>query len=208
MSQSTQQAKTWLTPSGVQELRNACLSAEIATYLQAQREALLELLYDTGLRREELAQLNVELLDLEGDTATLYLPGEIQKRLPNGQLRPDATLELKDDTRNALRRYLSRTPLDVDPEEGPLFPSRQSDRISGRSVNRAIKRLAEIAQVEPQSVGRQRATHQDVTAHTLRHSVAYRMIRAEGQRLEDVQVRLRHESRQTTDQLYSHLVPR
>ena len=48
----------------------------------------------------------------------------------------------------------------------------------------------------------------DVSPHTLRHSVAYRIIQVDGGRLEDVQLRLRHANRQTTDQIYSHLVPR
>lgn len=77
-----------------------------------------------------------------------------------------------------------------------------------KSVNRAIKRLAEIAEVEPQVVGTGTGTHEDVSAHTLRHSVAYRIIVEEGGRLEDVQMELRHRSRQVTDQLYSHLIPR
>jgi integrase len=38
--------------------------------------------------------------------------------------------------------------------------------------------------------------------------VAYRIIQVEGGRLEDVQLRLRHQNRQTTDQIYSHLIPR
>lgn len=204
----TEQAKTWLTPAGVQELRNACLSSEIPTYLQAHREALLELMYDTGLRRGEVAGLNVEDLQLEGEQASVYVPGEIQKGLPNGELRRDATLRLSDQTRNALRRYLRDRWRDPAPDSGPLFPTRSSERITGKSVNRAIKRLAEIAEVTPQRVGRGEATYQDVTAHTLRHSVAYRIIQVEGGRLEDVQMRLRHRSRQVTDQLYSHLIPR
>ena len=48
----------------------------------------------------------------------------------------------------------------------------------------------------------------DVTPHTLRHSVAYRIIQGDGGRLEDVQLRLRHKNRQPTDHIYSHLVPR
>lgn len=204
----TQQAKTWLTPSGVQQLRNAALSAEVPTYLQDRNLALVEVLYDTGLRRAEAAQLDVEYLDLDAETATVYLPGEIQKRLPNGDRREDATLELADRTRNVLRRYLRDRWKDPDPDAGPLFPARSSSRMTGRSVNRAIKRLAELAEVTPRTVGRQQGSHDDVTAHTLRHSVAYRTIQVEGGRLEDVQLRLRHRSRQVTDQLYSHLVPR
>lgn len=201
-------AKTWLTPDGIQQMRNACLTSEVPTYLQDHREALLELMYDTGLRRAEVAALNVEYLDLNSDAATLYVPGEIQKRLPNGQLRPDRTLELKDETRNRLRRYLRDRWKNPAPQSGPLFPSRSSDRMTGKSVNRAIKRLAEISEVEPQVVGTGTGTHEDVSAHTLRHSVAYRIIVEEGGRLEDVQMKLRHRGRQVTDQLYSHLIPR
>ena len=78
----TKQAKTWLTPSGVQQLRNVALTAEVPTHLQDRNRALVGVLYDTGLRSSEAAQLNVEYLDLEAETATVYLPGEIQKRLP------------------------------------------------------------------------------------------------------------------------------
>lgn len=92
------------------------------------------------------------------------------------------------------------------PNAEPLFPSRSCDRMTGKSVNRAIKRLAEIAEVKPQVVGT--GLHGNVSAHTLRHSVAYRIIQVDGDRLEDVQLRLRHANRQTTDQIYSHLVPR
>ena len=37
---------------------------------------------------------------------------------------------------------------------------------------------------------------------------AYRIVQVEGGRLEDVQLRLRHATLQTTDEVYSHLVPR
>lgn len=47
-----------------------------------------------------------------------------------------------------------------------------------------------------------------VTPHTLRHSVAFRVIQEEGGRLEDVQLWLRHQNLQTIDQVYAHLVPR
>lgn len=102
----SEQAKTWLTPSGVQALRNAALSGEVATYLQDRNLALVQVLADTGLRRDEIAQLNVEYLELQGTDATVYILGEIQKRLPDGSLREDATLGLKDRTRNVVRRYL------------------------------------------------------------------------------------------------------
>lgn len=159
-------------------------------------------MYDTGLRRAEVAVLDVAYLDLDADTPSLHVPGEIQKRLPNGELRPDRTPELKDETRNRLRRYLRVRWKHPDPDAGPLFPPRSSDRVTGKSVNRAIKRLAEIAEIEPQVAGTGNGTYEDVTAYKLRHSVAYRIIVLEGSRREDVQMKLRHRSRRVTDQLY------
>lgn len=45
----------------------------------------------------------------------------------------------------------------------------------------------------------------ETTPHTLRHSVAYRVIREDGGRLNDVQLRLRHQNLETIDRVYSHL---
>ena len=45
----------------------------------------------------------------------------------------------------------------------------------------------------------------DVSPHTFRHLIAFRMIRREDKRLEDVMPRLCHSSIQTTDQVYGHL---
>jgi integrase len=45
----------------------------------------------------------------------------------------------------------------------------------------------------------------DVSPHTLRHSVAYTIIREEGGRFEHGQLWLRHQNPQTTDRVYSHL---
>lgn len=44
-------------------------------------DAILTLLYDTGLRRGELSQVDREMLDL--DDGELRIPAEIQKDYPN-----------------------------------------------------------------------------------------------------------------------------
>jgi integrase/recombinase XerC/integrase/recombinase XerD len=66
------------------------------------------------------------------------------------------------------------------------------------------RKVAEVAGVRPHLVDGGRGEPSDVTPHTFRHSVAYRMIREEGQRLIDVRDRLRHSSTQTTEQVYEH----
>jgi integrase len=80
-------ACTWLKPDQVEELRDVCLSEVVSTYLQDRNDAIIALLYDTGLRSGELCALDVDHLDL--DAGTVYLPSEIQKGSP-----PPATLEL------------------------------------------------------------------------------------------------------------------
>lgn len=199
-SNSDTHARTWLKPEQVDQLRDACLTDTVPAYLQDRNEAIVAVLYDLGLRVAELCALDVDHVDL--DAGTVYLPSRIQK----GDPMP-ATLELGKwgaNSSRALRRYLSRRWK----ETTALFPSRSSDRLSTRSVQRLVEKLAIAADVEPQLAGGGSGDPSDVSPHTLRHSVAYRIIQVEGGRLEDVQLRLRHQNRQTTDQIYSHLVPR
>jgi len=190
-------ARTWLKPEQVDRLRDVCLTDAVPTYLQDRNEAIVALLYDAGLRAGELCALEVDHLDL--DAGTVYLPSRIQKGSP-----PPATLELATDTVRLLRRYLRDRWKDTD----ALFPTRSSDRLTTRSLQRLVEKLATEADVRPQVAGGGVGEPDDVTPHTLRHSVAYRIIQVDGGRLEDVQLRLRHANRQTTDQIYSHLVPR
>jgi integrase len=190
-------ARTWLKPEQVDRLRDVCLTDAVPTYLQDRNEAIVALLYDAGLRAGELCALDVDHLDL--DAGTVYLPSRIQKGSP-----PPATLELATDTVRLLRRYLRDRWKDTD----ALFPTRSSDRLTTRSLQRLVEKLATEADVRPQVAGGGVGDPDDVTPHTLRHSVAYRIIQVDGGRLEDVQLRLRHANRQTTDQIYSHLVPR
>ncbi len=193
---SETQAQTWLKPEQIQKMRNACLE-DFQRYLQNRNESLITLMYDTGLRASEVCSLNKQHLDLNEEN--IYLPGDIQKGNP-----PPATLSIDDDTVRILKRYLRDRW--KDPEA--LFPTRQSDRMSTRQLRNTVKTVAEKADVEPFLASGGRGDPSDVTPHTLRHSVAYRIIQVEEGRLEDVQLRLRHANRQTTDQIYSHLIPR
>jgi len=190
-------ARTWLKPEQVDRLRDVCLTDAVPTYLQDRNEAIVALLYDAGLRAGEVCALDVDHLDL--DAGTVYLPSRIQKGSP-----PPATLELATDTVRLLRRYLRDRWKDTD----ALFPTRSSDRLTTRSLQRLVEKLATEGDVRPQVAGGGVGEPDEVTPHTLRHSVAYRIIQVDGGRLEDVQLRLRHANRQTTDQIYSHLVPR
>jgi integrase/recombinase XerC/integrase/recombinase XerD len=85
-----------------------------------------------------------------------------------------------------------------------VFPSRQSERMRTESVRVLVKNAAVDARIQPYTTGG-RGRPEDVTPHTLRHSVAYRMLnREEGNTLYDVTKRLRHATILTTERVYSH----
>lgn len=193
-------SRTWLKPEQVERMKDACLTDEFPTYLQDRNLAIVSLLYDTGLRASEIVALDTHHLELED--SRLLLPGSVQK----GNAR-SASIELgkwgADSTRD-LRRYLRDRWKDTD----ALFPSRSSNRLTRRSLQRLITRVADTADVEPYTDEFEQVDSSHVHPHSLRHSVAYRIIVEENGRLEDAQMRLRHANRSTTDRIYSHYVVR
>jgi integrase/recombinase XerC/integrase/recombinase XerD len=193
-------AKAWLTPDQVDALRTACYETG-ASYLQQRNEAIIALTYDTGLRVGELVDVDVEMLR-EGNSE-MYLPGHVQKDYPNDNSPGPVTMELSADVTRLLSSYLNNR-WKVTPA---LFPARSSDRISPQGVRNMLHSVAETAGIRPYLVDGSRGDAGDVTPHTLRHSVAYRMMNAEeGNTLYDVRNRLRHRSIQTTERVYDHLI--
>ena len=188
----------WLKPGQVEAMRDAAYEGRHGP----RDDAIVTVLYDTGLRRSELAAVDRAMLDL--DAGELRIPAEIQKDYPNDNSPSVATFELDQSgdlrTVRTLRAYLSAR----DHSSPALFPSRKSDRMTGKGINDVVKRLAERAGVEPYAY-RGRGVPADVSAHTLRHSVAWRMLRAEnGNSLYDVRNRLRHATILTTERKYDH----
>lgn len=192
-------AKVWLRPEQVDELRTAAYRTGV-DYLQQRNEAIVAVMYDTGLRVGEVVALDVDYL--RDDSTKLYLPGHIQKDYPNDNTPGPKTMNLASDTTRLVRSYLTNRWKD----SSALFPSRSSSRISTQGVRNLIKKLAREAGVRPYRVDGSRGEPDDVTPHALRHSVAWRMMNAEdGHTLYDVRNRLRHRSIQTTEQVYDHI---
>lgn len=196
-TQQDEKAQVWLKPEQVEELRDAAVS-ESAEYLSGRNDALIALLYDTGLRVGEIVQVDVEMLDL--DDGVLGIPAGIQKDYPNENTPQYTEIELARETVRVLRQYLNTRWRD----SPALFPSRQSDRMTTESVRNVVRAAAEAAEVRPFTV-RGRSSPDRVTPHVLRHSVAYRMLnREDGNTLYDVTKRLRHATILTTERVYSH----
>lgn len=190
-------AQVWLKPEQIEEMRNAIVE-ESADYLASRNDALLAVLADTGLRVAEAVALDVEMLDLS--EGIIMLPPGIQKDYPNDNTPEYVEIELASETVRTLRTYLSNRWKD----SLALFPSRQSERMTKESVRNVVTKAAESAQVRPYTTGG-RGEPSNITPHTYRHSVAYRMLnREEGNTLYDVTKRLRHATIVTTERVYSH----
>lgn len=196
---SNVRAKAWLDPDQVSVLRNACYDEVFPAYLQQRNDAIITLLYDSGLRVGELVQVDSEML--RAGRSELYLPGHIQKDYPTDNSPSAVTMELASDTARTLNSYLVSRWKDT----AALFPSRKSDRITEQGVRHMLHKVAKIASIQPWLVDGSRGDADDVTPHVFRHSVAYRMLHEEdGNTLYDVRNRLRHRSLQTTERVYDH----
>ncbi|MDZ7850057.1 MAG: tyrosine-type recombinase/integrase [Halodesulfurarchaeum sp.] len=122
----------WLKPEQVEAMRDVAHTGRNGH----RDEALVTLLYDTGLRRAEAAALDREMLDL--DDGTLFVPGPIQKDYPNDNSPPPVTMELDQSgdlrTVRTLRSYLSWR----NDARSPLWTGRASPRLSGKSINNVV----------------------------------------------------------------------
>ena len=195
---SKTQASVWLKPEQVEALRSAVYRCR-PDYLQQRDDALLALLYDTGLRVAELVAVDVD--HLREDNSLLFVPAENQKDYPNDNSPRSRTLALSPDTTRTLSAYLGSRWKDTE----ALFPSRERDRITTQGVRDLFRAVAREVGVEPYHLDGSRGDPDDVTPHALRHSVAWRMMNAEKvNTLYDVRKRLRHRSIQTTERVYDH----
>lgn len=172
---------------------------ESASYLSSRNDLIIALLADTALRVGELVNLRVEMFD--ADDGVLRIPSNIQKQYPNDREPEPATINLQDDTVRSLQMFLNSRWKDSE----YIFPSRQSESMTTESVRNVIEKASKAAGTQPYIGHAGRGDPDDVTPHTLRHSLAYRLLeREEGYTLYKVSKRLRHSSIQTTERIYSH----
>jgi site-specific recombinase XerD len=148
-------------------------------------KAILELLFSTGLRVSELANLKRADINLKKD--------EFSVRGKGGKIRPIFTSAR---AREAIKSYLDRR---ADPETA-LFVSIPKNKaaltpLTPRSIERMIKKYAIRAGITKK-----------ITPHTLRHSFATDLL-MNGADIRSVQAMLGHSSI-TTTQIYTHITDR
>lgn len=149
-----------------------------AQALELRDRAILELLYGTGIRLAECAQLDVHDLDL--------LHGSLWIR--NGKGRKDRVVPLAGAAAAALDLYLreARPRLLRDPRESGLFLTSLGRRLSPVAIDQLIRRHVQAAKLP-----------RVVSAHTLRHACATHLLQG-GADVRHVQELLGHRSLTTT----------
>lgn len=143
--------------------------------------ALLELLYSSGLRLAEIA--NVDIGDIHFDEATVRVTGKGDKT----RLVPVGSCALK-----AIEHWLKVRSERALENEKALFVSQRGKRISHRAIQQRVKLIAQ-----------RQGISQPIHPHMLRHSFASHMLESSGD-LRGVQELLGHANLSTT-QIYTHL---
>lgn len=154
-----------------------------ATPLGVRDQALLEVLYATGLRVSELLGLRLQDLNLEVGYVVAYGKGKKERLVPVGEVALER-----------LKAYLTgvRPGLAKSARVPHVFLNRFGGRLSRQGFWKTLHRYALQAGVTS-----------PVTPHVLRHSFATHLLER-GADLRSVQIMLGHASISTT-QIYTHL---
>lgn len=144
--------------------------------------AILELLYSSGLRAEELAGLDISHVDITSGMVKVIGKGNKERRVPVGNKAIEA-----------IHAYCeSRVAGGGEAKSGPLFLNYRGERLTTRSIARIVKKYLMKAGIPGKG-----------SPHTLRHSFATHLLDA-GADLRGIQELLGHASLSTT-QKYTHI---
>ena len=146
-------------------------------WMAARDLAIMELFYSSGLRLSELVGLDVDDLDIFGETVRVLGKGSRERIIPVGGI-----------ALQAIERYRITAKI----TDGPLFINKSRRRLSATSIWQLLKKHLRTAGL-PSSV----------SPHTLRHSFATHLL-DQGADLRSVQSLLGHASL-TTTQIYTHV---
>lgn len=155
-------------------------------YMVARDAAILELLYSTGMRINELVTLPEERIDLLSGVARVRGKGKKERLCPLGSPAERAlikNLELRENV------WLIEGRRDV---RSPVFLNKNGGPITARSIERMMKKYVLFC-----------GLNAELTPHSLRHSFATHLLDA-GADLRSVQELLGHASLSTT-QIYTHV---
>jgi len=165
------------------DIRKLLAQPDPAHPLGARDQAMLELLYATGLRVSELVQLQTQRVSFQGDYVTVKGKGSKVRAVPFGKW-----------AREKLSKYMtvSRPRLLKGKSSSFVFTNRSGKPMTRQGFWKLIRRHALLAGIDKK-----------VKPHTLRHSFATHLLEG-GADLRSVQSMLGHADISTT-QIYTHV---
>lgn len=156
------------------------LDQEAHTRCPLRDQAILELMYSTGMRASEAVGLDLGQVDF--DSSTIIVRGKGNK---------ERVVLFTSTCASALHQYVENER--VRPGQGDaMFTNARGERITTRTLQNIVKRWAANSGLPPST-----------SPHTLRHSFATHLLDG-GAELKTVQQLLGHESLATT-QIYTHV---
>jgi integrase/recombinase XerC len=156
-----------------------------ASPLGARDRALLELLYASGARSEEIVGLDLDDVDLKSRIVRLLGKGRKERIVPFGRPARKALSVYLAARGELIRKAGAR-------DRGALFLNHRGGRLTTRSVRRLVRGYVQRTAIQ-----------RHISPHSLRHSFATHLLDA-GADLRTIQELLGHASLATT-QKYTHL---
>lgn len=150
-----------------------------ASFAAVRMKCILEVLYSTGIRIEELVNLNLGDVDLLGGMVKVFGKGGKERYVPVGDRACDA-----------LKQYLDARKK-ISPSSPSVFVNLRGGRLTARGIRKLLKNWLSAA-----------AINKKITPHTFRHTFATHMLER-GCDLKSIQEMLGHSSL-TTTQIYTH----
>ncbi|MBD3858187.1 tyrosine recombinase XerC [Bacillus sp. 28A-2] len=169
-----------------EELKELFTVSDVSTPLGQRNQAILELLYATGMRVSELCSLKESDLDLSMDTVLVHGKGSKQRYVPFGSYAHEALVTYLEDGRQKL------TAKAKDRAGAHVFLNQRGAPLTDRGVRfiltELMKKVSGTLHIHP---------------HMLRHTFATHLLN-EGADLRSVQELLGHSNLSST-QVYTHV---
>jgi integrase/recombinase XerC len=168
-----------------EELEELFGVSDLADPLGQRDQAMLEILYATGMRVSECQGLQMNDIDFSIGTVFVKGKGQKERYIPFGKFAENALNTYINDGRNKLLEKSNKASVSV-------FLNYKGEQVSVRGIRLILNRIVEKA-----------ALTVKVHPHKLRHTFATHLLN-EGADLRSVQELLGHESISTT-QIYTHV---
>lgn len=153
--------------------------------LDLRNRALLEVLYGSGLRLSECAEMVLEAIDFDNEVLLIHGKGNKDRYVPLGSFAADALKEYLENSRQVLMTKYGK-------EHHVVFVNHRGDAITPTGIEYVLNQLIKKSSLDS-----------DIHPHMLRHTFATHLLN-NGADMRTVQELLGHVNLSTT-QIYAHV---